>query len=669
MNEVRRIQPDVTEGTPHRAGRAIIRIATVEADATIRFAAEELVRYLQAITGATAVHVRMDAYAPQPETLWVGTAAALGGIELPRVDNPELDDAIAIAVEGRHGVIAGANPRAALIAVYRYLFELGCRWVRPGADGELIPAIEDPLAQDVRVSEAPSHRHRGLAIEGACSCEHVIDLIDWLPKVGMNTYFIEYFAGYIFYNNWYSQRHLPARRKDLMPEERANEFAECAIEQIKRRGLLFHRAGHGWTCIPLGITPDLWDEQIDRDFGEMTQYLALYEGERKLYLGIPRRTNLCYSQREVRRMVVEGIVDYARAHPEVDYLHFWLADGSNHYCECDECRKARPSDFYVMMLNELDEALAAEGLPTRIVFLIYLDLLWPPERETIANPDRFVMMFAPLHRSYYEPFDPAGMDEPMPEFVLNGLEFPRNQNLHQLAAWQRVFDGDSFIFDYRFMWGQYDDPGYMAIAATIVGDMPVMPQIGINGMVSDQSQRVFLPSGLPMTLMGRMLWDSGLDYAAATDDYFAAAFGPDWRGCREYLEGISQGFEPQWLSTYQAGSDTPVPERVVEALRTVRTIISAFRPVIERNIALPSRVQARSWQYLSFHADACLLLLHALEAQFTSGADAAAPHWRELERLVIERERDMNPVFDVFLFLLSIRRKYRIPEFTALEDI
>ena len=53
---------------------------------------------------------------------------------------------------------------------------------------------------------------------------------------------------------------------------------------------------------------------------------------------------------------------------------------------------------------QIDGPSGSCNLPTRIVFLIYVDLLWPPEAETIKNRD-------------------------------------------------------SFIFDYRFMWSQYDDPG------------------------------------------------------------------------------------------------------------------------------------------------------------------------------------------------------------------
>jgi hypothetical protein len=63
----------------------------------------------------------------------------------------------------------------------------------------------------------------------------------------------------------------------------------------------------------------------------------------------------------------------------------------------------RPADYYVILLNELDEALGHVGYPGKVVFLAYADLLWPPEVEQIHNPERFILMFAPITRSYRRP--------------------------------------------------------------------------------------------------------------------------------------------------------------------------------------------------------------------------------------------------------------------------
>ena len=59
-----------------------------------------------------------------------------------------------------------------------------------------------------------------------------------------------------------------------------------------------------------------------------------------------------------------------------------------------------------MLLNEMDAAFTAHGIATKIVFIVYLDLLWPPEAERFANPDRFILLlFAPISRSYSRSYD------------------------------------------------------------------------------------------------------------------------------------------------------------------------------------------------------------------------------------------------------------------------
>ena len=79
--------------------------------------------------------------------------------------------------------------------------------------------------------------------------------------------------------------------------------------------------------------------------------IALLNGERKLFSGSAIDTNLCYSDPEVRDLLVSEVVSWARAHPETRYLHFWLADQPNNQCECPACRDKRPSDLYVNLLR------------------------------------------------------------------------------------------------------------------------------------------------------------------------------------------------------------------------------------------------------------------------------------------------------------------------------
>ena len=47
-------------------------------------------------------------------------------------------DEIFIDVKGTKGVISGSNAGSVLIAVYRFFIECGCRFLRPGKDGEYI---------------------------------------------------------------------------------------------------------------------------------------------------------------------------------------------------------------------------------------------------------------------------------------------------------------------------------------------------------------------------------------------------------------------------------------------------------------------------------------------------------------------------------------------------
>ena len=145
------------------------------------------------------------------------------------------------------------------------------------------------------------------------------------------------------------------------------------------------------------------------------------------------------------------------------------------------------------------------------MFLLYVDLLWEPKEAYLKNPDRFVLMFAPITRTYTvslldaEPFDV----EKLSPYEKNRLNMPKSvsENLARLFKWQERFEEDSFIFDYHFMWDHFLDPGYFEMAKTLFKDMQHLDKFNLNGMISCQNQRVFFPTGLGMVAMAEALWN------------------------------------------------------------------------------------------------------------------------------------------------------------------
>ena len=136
-----------------------IKIAKVGDAPAVNFAAEELKRCLTGMDPAADVSIM--AFVGNDPTrdgiLWLGVCPEIR----ETVENPVLDDAYRIDVIDGVGAIRGSNGRSVLFGVYRYLKELGCTWVRPGADGEYIPR-KCLSNTEVHVNEKASYRHRGV---------------------------------------------------------------------------------------------------------------------------------------------------------------------------------------------------------------------------------------------------------------------------------------------------------------------------------------------------------------------------------------------------------------------------------------------------------------------------------------------------------------------------
>jgi len=499
---------------------------------TIMFAARELSRYLGMAQagGDFPVMPVAEPGSDQEATLFLTVGHGI----LPEVKEPYFDDAIYIETKGNQGMIAATNARAVLIAVYRFLRENGFSFSKPGRLGERIP--EKPLWKQLHIVEAASYRHRGICIEGSSYQEGLLELIDWLPKVGMNAYFIQFPEPDHFLRRYYEQ----TKGFALSGEESAAMTAVIR-EEIERRSLLYHAVGHGWTCEVMGVEPEAIHKVPENVSEEQRSMLAQLNGERDFFRGNPLNTNLCYSQQKVRDKMTDTILEYCKAHEKVDYLHFWIADGGNNNCECEECVKMRASDHYVKMLNELDAKLTANHLDTKIVFLIYSGLVWAPIKERIRNQDRFIMMFAPFLRDYTDSLDPE-LPMEIPPYNLNhqpDILTDISEHLGYYKDWRSTFEGDSFDFDYHYCQEYLFELSGYHLAKVLHQDIVNLKKLGMNGFMSCQVQRVFLPTALGMNIMAETLWNREASYEELVDKILKEQFEEDGIIVKQYLQELS----------------------------------------------------------------------------------------------------------------------------------
>jgi len=605
-----------------------VTIAEIEFDKTVRFACDELNKYLKMIDPDCIVdRRRYNEYDESVKNvIWVGIDKSFAD-KMPQVENTYLDDAILVEVQGLSGVISGTNSRSVLIAAYRFLKELGCAWVRNTADGEIIPRYAlTPFS--VYVCEKASYRHRGVCIEGSDNSEHIREMIDWLPKAGMNAYQIQFFVPGEFFERWYHHVGNPYLEKEPVSDDDVMSMVRAIEDEIDKRGLLYHAVGHGWTSGVIGVDANGWANKTSEFPEDKKEYLAEVDGKREIFQGMPLCTNLCYSNPGAKKAIVDLVVDYCKKNRRVDYLHFWLSDGENNSCECEKCRDILPSDFYVDLLNRIDEELTCERLDTRIVFLVYCDLLWAPKKLRLNNPDRFTLMFAPIKRKYLKSIkDEDFSSDAVTPFVKNKVKLPTDikELVSHLKHWFNCSGvRDGFDYDYHLMWDHLRDPGYVISTKILFDDMQNLDKIGLNGMISCQLTRSAFPTGLPMQLMADALWDKTCDFEEKSDEYYLAAFGDDGLRVKEYTCELSRLMNPHENSW----EFKPVSETQKSNLIRAVGLMAEFEKTVEKNIKeIKDENLRRSWEYLTYHKELITKFAKALIRR-AQGADMS-----ERERL------------------------------------
>ena len=425
--------------------------------------------------------------------------------------------------------------------------------------------------------------------------------------------------------------------------------------------------GHGWTSESFGIdTTEGWTKDANNPIPEESrEFVAMINGKRELFNGVALNTNFCMSNPRARAKFVKKISDYAELSTNVDYLHVWLADSRNNHCECDECRKKTPSDWYVMTMNELDEELTKRNLKTRIVFICYVDTTWAPKEVFIKNPDRFSLLIAAITRDYAIPVT-KNLDTsviPLPEFNLNKLTLPKtvDEYLAHGKMWQERCKVQSFVYEYHFWWPQYRDLGLFGFTKLIHDDIVGYKSNGCNGIVEDGSQRSFFPNGFAFNVYASTLYDLSSDHDALKEDYFKHAYGEDYKEVIKFFEELGKAIPYEYFIRRNADDCTYLSDEIVKNAKNLKNTIADFKIFVDAHKNMPYRAQTVSYRILARYLEYCDNIADLFILKATGNEYAAKAAYNEFRVKFGKYELEMERCYDhLMCFGVSLGRIFNI---------
>jgi len=328
-----------------------------------------------------------------------------------------------------------------------------------------------------------------------------------------------------------------------------------------------------------------------------------------------------------------------------------------------------------MLLNEIDAAFTKEGIDMRIAFALYVDTYFAPIKERLKNEKRFVMMYAPIKRSYSNSINENSVipEQSIP-YVRNAWRSP--SSTEEVAAflrdWKKICKTPGYVFEYHWWLHQYYDPGHMTMARRIYEDVLSLKYLGLQGSVEDGTKRGFFPNGFSFYIYAETLMDRDCNYEEIREDYFKHIYGEDFAVVLRYLEKVSAAFDLSFmegeLSKNERISFYYDPDRVPE-LQNVHEYTAEIRRQISLHMTMPTRPQTVSWRLLLDHAEYCDMLADCMIEKVQGRNALALEKYQRMvvefgkRELAIERYYDhmmaMNAYSQIFN-MVKERKKYQI---------
>ncbi len=302
--------------------RIVVPVGAIPSE---RYAAEELQRYLEKMSGAK-LPIVTDAEKPVAREILLGDNSHLPRkLSGPKVDFAKLgSDGFVLRVDGQRLIIAGGRPRGTLNGVYTLLEDkLGVRWWTPGL--ETVPKLDRVKLPKLHETKIPALENRDV------------------------------FWSEMMHNADFAARHRVNGQHYGLTPKHGGAFT------------VYHPFVHSFDGL---VPPELCKEH--------PEYLPLIKGQRKS--GYVQR---CLSNPDVLKISIERVRQWIKERPEANIISVSQNDTINN-CQCDPCKavdeaEGSPAGSLLKFVNAVAEAIEKDHPNVRIDTLAYQYTRKPPK--------------------------------------------------------------------------------------------------------------------------------------------------------------------------------------------------------------------------------------------------------------------------------------------------
>ena len=464
-------------------------IVSPQCSTTELYAATELQTYLQRISGAE-FPVKRSGTIPAKNALVIGTAASFAALPAAVKDFPEGvsgNDSLRVVNLSGNLYFTGNVPRGALYAVYAFLKDvMGVRWFSAGKAGEYVPEKRDFSLPQLNIYEVAKFKYRGFHL---CGKHYDEEMETWMARNRINI-----------------------MRSD--PVSKAKWVKKWNDRRIAK----------GFHMMFSTHNVAIRDKQV---FAERPELFARINGRRMI-------DQLCWSNPEVEKIMVERLLKYCRDYPAVEIINLSAADNMN-YCRCEKCAVKPVHELWFSFYNRLAAAVKKEFPAVKFATIAYQAYKKVPSCDMSSSA---FVEYCMYDRCYTHRFDSCAM---------NG------KALQQVARWQKKAV-PMVIYGYEF---DIFKPKAQAPFYYMISDqMKIFHAAGIAGVitecnpfnwVSPKLPKGSLPGGnfnkLALYLYAAALWDHNADPDAVIAGYSAGAYGAAAPFMTEYAKMMGKSWD------------------------------------------------------------------------------------------------------------------------------